>query len=187
MSALKEVLDLPGQLRLLSAVTGVLLALGIGIGVRLEKGYPPGLPPKPFAHLVGKPAPSFEVEGLDSRPVSLQSANGADSWLLFFTDSGCKACDATYSSLEQAARRLPVVIIGVGDRQLLKNKLTQHNITVVVGYDSLQVVKQAYQVNGFPSVLLIDKQGIVRRAEVGSKSIEEIMGVWDQKRQGGVR
>lgn len=170
----------------LSALTGVLVALAIGVGVRLETGSPPGLPPKPFAHLLGKPAPSFEIEGLEGRPVSLQSANGAEAWLLFFTDSGCKACDATYPSLEKATRRLPVIVIGTGDRQLLKAKLAQNNISATAGYDSLQAVKQRYRLNGFPSVLLIDREGIVQKAGVGARGLEEIMAGWAQEETGGV-
>ena len=46
-----------------SVVTGVLLALCISIGVRLETGAPPGLIPKAFAHLLGRPAPAFELSG----------------------------------------------------------------------------------------------------------------------------
>lgn len=186
MSALREAPQFSLLVGPLSALAGVLVALAIGVGVRLETGSPPGIPPKPFAHLLGKPAPSFEIEGLGSQPVSLQSANGADAWLLFFTDSACKACDATYLSLEKAARRLPVIIIGTGDRQLLKVKLIQNNISATAGYDSLQIVKQRYQIKGFPSVLLINKQGVVQKAGVGTQSIEEVMAGWDQEKAGGV-
>lgn len=186
MSTLKKTFYLPALVRPLSAVVGVLMALCIGLGVRLKTGYPPGVRPKPFAHLIGKQAPSFEISGLDGRPVSLQSANGAESWLLFFTDSGCKACDATYPSLEKATHRLPVIVIGTGDRQLLKAKLTQNNISATAGYDSLQIARQRYQITGFPSVLLIDKQGVVQKAGVGTQSIEEVLDGWDLKKEGGV-
>lgn len=186
MSALREAPHFSFLIGPLSAVAGVLVALAIGVGARLETGSPPGLPPKPFAHLLGKPAPSFEIEGLDGQPVSLQSAHSDESWLLFFTDSACKACDAAYPSLEKAARWLPVIVIGTGDRQLLKTKLTQHNISATAGYDSLQTVKQIYQIKGFPSVLLIDKQGVVQKAGAGSKGLEEIMAGWDQEKTGGV-
>jgi peroxiredoxin len=134
---------------------------------------------------LGKPAPPFEISGLDGGPVSLQSANGAQSWLLFFTDSGCKACDATYPSLEKATRQLPVVVIGTGDRQLLKAKLSQHQIAAPTGYDSLQTVKQQYRAPGFPSVLLIDQDGVVQKAGVGTQSIEEILAGWGLQKAGG--
>ena len=107
----------------LSVVAGMLVALCIGIGVRLETGAPPGLIPKPFAHLLGKPAPAFELDGTNGDPVSLQSANDAEAWLLFFTDTGCGACKAAYPSLKRAADLLPVVVVGIGDRQQLERGL----------------------------------------------------------------
>ena len=186
MLTLRQDVDLSALVKPLSAVAGVIVALVISIAVRLETGSPPGLPPKPFAHLLGKPAPSFEIEGLNGGLISLQSANGATSWLLFFTDSGCGACDDTYPSLEKATHRLPVVVIGIGDRKLLKAKLAQYNILVAAGYDSLQILKQMYRVKGFPSVLLINRQGIVQKAGIGTRSIEEILVAGDQKKQGEI-
>ena len=61
----------------LSRIAGVLLALCIGLGVRLDSGVPPGLPSPPLVPLLGQPAPPFEVEGVNGGLVSLQSAPGA--------------------------------------------------------------------------------------------------------------
>jgi peroxiredoxin len=170
----------------LSAVAGILLALCIGVGARLEKGHPPGLPPKPFARLLGKPAPSFEVAGLDGVPVSLHSANGARRWLLYFTNSGCGACDAAYPSLQKATQQLPVVVVGIGDRRQLVEKLAQHAIATATAYDSLGTVQQLYQVSAFPSALLIDQEGLVRQAAIGSQSIEQVLAAWAREEKGGV-
>ena len=167
----------------LSVIAGVLVALGIGLGVRLETGAPPGLIPKPFAHLLGKPAPAFELEGTNGESVSLQSANGAAAWLLFFTDTGCGACKAAYPSLKRAADQLPVVVVGIGDRQQLETRLGQ--VAVVVGYDSLHTVQEFYQVKGLPSVLLIDQHGVVQQAATGSKSVDQILAAWDGQKPGG--
>ena len=167
----------------LSGVVGVLLALCIGLGVRLETGAPPGFRPKPLAHLLGQPAPPFEIEGVTGEPVSLHSAPGAGDWLLFFTDSACGACQAAYPSLQQAAERLPVVVVGVGDRQQLAARWGK--VAVGVGYDSLHTVQQLYRVRTLPSVLLIDPQGIVRQAATGSKSVEQILA-WTEHKSGGI-
>lgn len=177
---------LNGLIGPLSVAAGVLLALCIGVGARLEKGHPPGLPPKPFAHLLGKPAPPFEVAGLDGVPVSLQRANGARLWLLYFTNSGCGACDAAYPSLQKAIRQLPVVVVGLGDRRQLTEKLAQHAITAITGYDSLGTVQQLYQVTAFPSALLIDQEGLVRQAAIGSQSIEQVLAAQAREEKGGV-
>ena len=73
----------------LSLAAGVLIALLISVGVRLDNGRPPGLPSKPYAHLLHKPAPFFEVEGLKGGRVSSQK--GAETWLLYFSESGNQA------------------------------------------------------------------------------------------------
>ena len=167
----------------LSVVAGVLVALCIGIGVRLETGAPPGLLPTPFAHLLGKQAPAFELDGTNGELVSLQSAKAADAWLLFFTDTGCGACKAAYPSLKRAADQLPVVVVGIGDRQQLETRLG--NVAVAVGYDSLHTVQERYQVRGLPSALLIDKQGVVQQAATGSKSVDQVLAAWDGHKPGG--
>lgn len=167
----------------LSAVAGVLLALCISIGVRLETGAPPGLIPKAFAHLLGRPAPAFELDGTIGETVTLHSAGAAEAWMLVFTDTGCGACRAAYPSLRRAAEQLPVVVVGTGDRQELDTRLGQ--VAVAVGYDSLHTVNQLYQVTGLPSALLIDGRGVVQYAAIGSKSVDEVVAAWGGRRPGG--
>ena len=167
----------------LSGVAGVLLALCIGLGVRLDTGAPPGIRPKPLAHLVGQPALPFEVEGVHGGVVSLHSAPEAGDWLLFFTDSACGACQAAYPSLQQAAERLPVVVVGIGDRPQLAARWGK--VSVAVGYDRLRTVQQLYRVRTLPSVLWIDPQGIVRQAATGSKRVEQVLA-WNAPKSGGL-
>ncbi len=162
----------------LSVVAGVLLALCISVVVRLETGYPPGVPPRPFAKMLDRPAPSFEIEGLDGGPVSTRTVSGSE-WLLFFTNSRCGACDAAYPALKKVAGELPVIVVGIGDRQVLRDKLTQNEISAMVAYDSLRTVQRMYGVHNYPSALVIDAQGVVRQGAVGSKGVEQVMAARD--------
>ena len=168
----------------LAGIAGVLLALCIGLGVRLDSGVPPGLPSPPLAPLLGQPAPPFQVEGVNGALVSLQSAPSAAAWLLFVTDSTCGACQAAYPSLEQAATRLPVVVVGVGDQRPLDPRLVQ--VAMAVGYDRLGTVQQRYRVRHLPSVFLIDPQGIVRHAASGGESVEQVLSAWEAHGSGGL-
>lgn len=168
----------------LSTVAGVLLALCLSVGVRLETGYPPGVPPRPFARLLARPAPPFELEGMDGTRVSSSAMKGRD-WLLFFTNSGCGACDAAYPALKKAVGHLPVVLVGIGDRQMLRAKRVQHEIPAVAAYDSLGTVARLYGVNNYPGALWIDPNGVVRRGAVGSQSIEQVMAAWKRDQKGG--
>lgn len=169
----------------LAAVVGVLLALCIGVGARLETGYPPGVPPKPFARLLGQPAPAFVLTGLDGQPISPQAMRDQGEWLLFFTNAGCGACEAAYPALKRAAGYLPVLVVGIGDREVLTAKLAQHELAVPVAYDSLGQVGPLYQVHNYPSALLIDARGLVVRGAVGSLSIEQVLAGRPAAGQGG--
>ena len=99
---------------ILSALCGVLMALCISLMVRLDSGYPPALKPQPFAALLEMPAPGFALPGLNGETITLPHPGAPGlgerpgSSLIFFTDSACKACDATYPSVRQAAEKLPV-------------------------------------------------------------------------------
>ncbi len=167
----------------LSLAAGVLLALCISAGVRLNKDRLPSQHFHYYNHLLDKPAPAFEIAGLNGGRVSSQQ--GAETWLLYFTDSDSKACDAAYPTLKKVAQHVPVVVIGLGNRRQLSDKMAQHKSAATVGYDSLQSVPPLYQAAVFPSAMLIDSEGIVRQAAVGSNGIERIVMDFIQKAKGG--
>ena len=155
--------------------SGLLLAALVAVATRLETGYPPGVTPRPFARLIGQPAPAFSLDGLQGATVSPDHAPAGRSWLLFFADATCQACDATYPALAQASEGYPVVVVGTGDRAVLREKLAPYGLVSVAGHDSLWEVNQAYGVPGYPSVLLIDPQGVVRKGAVGTQGLEQVL------------
>lgn len=65
--------------------------------------------------------------GLQGAAVSSDHAPAGRSWLLFFADATCQACDATYPALTQASERYPVVVVGAGDRAVLREKLAPYD------------------------------------------------------------
>ena len=155
--------------------TGVLLASLVAVAARYETGFPPGITPPPFARLIGQPAPAFALDGLRGGTVSSDKAPAGRSWLLFFADATCRACDATYPALARATERYPVIVIGAGDPSVLEGKLTPYGLVSAAGHDSLREVNQAYGVAGYPSVLLIDAQGIVRKGAVGTQGLAQVL------------
>ncbi len=165
-----------------AAAAGLLLALCIGIGARLETGAPPGLPLKPFAHLLGRQAPDFTLPGLGGATVSLASARGADAWLLYFTDAACGACKAAYPAVAKAAEVLPIVAVAAGDPDLVQAHIGE--VTLAIGHDQGQAVHRLYDVRGVPSALLIDRRGVVRHAATGSRSITEVLAAWNESEGG---
>ena len=171
----------------LSVAGGLLLALCISLAVRLETGYPPGIVPEPFAHLLGQPAPGFEITGLRDDLVSLHTLTSAAKesgkpGMLFFTNSACSACDATYPALGKAATQLPVLVVGVGVEKDLRTKLAQHGIAASAGFDAGAEVGKSYDVQAHPSALLIDSDGVVFTAATGVRSVDRILEEWQEMR-----
>ena len=115
----------------------------------------------------------------------MSSQKDAKTWLLYFTDSGSEACDVAYPILKKVAEYVPVTVVGLGERTQLSNKMAQHGITAMVGYDSLRSVPPLYQADIFPSAMLIDSEGIVRQAAIGSNGIERMVMDFVQKEKGG--
>ena len=164
---------------------GLLLAICISLAARLDTGYPPGIEPQPFAPLLGLPAPGFEITGLDGGSISLHTLTTAaknEAGVLFFTNSACPACDATYPALKRAAAQLPVLVIGVGVEEDLRTKLAQHGLEVSAGYDSQFEVGNRYGVQVHPSTLLIDGDGVVLTAAIGERSVDRILQEWQDRR-----
>ena len=60
-----------------------------------------------------------------------------------------------------------MLVVGAGARKILQEKLGPYGLVSITGHDSLWEVNQAYGVPGYPSVLLIDPQGVVRKGQVG--------------------
>ena len=191
----------------LISVLGGILASFLITTFRIEAENPEttrfgGRRPNPFAHLIGKTAPRKEIESLrgsllfehssrrqDARVLSYvdpacidcgdpsSGPAGTDAWILVFTDSNCSACDATYPSLPEAVVRLPVLVVGVGDRAVLRKKLQTFAVEAI--FDSLQIVPPTYQLTTFPSALLIDRQGIVRHGAIGPSSVDFVVRAFD--------
>ena len=108
--------SLPPRILGAALISGILLACLVALVARLETGYPPGIAPHPFARLLDQPAPPFSLDGLHGAPVSSGDAPPGQSWLLFFADASCPACDAAYPALARASERYPVIVVAAGDR-----------------------------------------------------------------------
>ncbi len=167
--------DVPPSVFATALGSGILLAALVAFAARYDTGFPPGVTPAPFARLIGQPAPAFALDGLQGGTVSSDDAPAGRSWLLFFADATCPACDATYPALALASEQVPVVVVGVGEGSVLNEKLVPYGLASEAGHDRLREVNQAYGVPGYPSVLLIDSQGVVRKGAVGSRDLERML------------
>ena len=170
MTALIQNMD--RRLMMISFGCGILLALCISASIRLVGGLP-GILENPLADLVGMQVPIFKLDGLSDKPASPDMMT-VSPYILYFTDSDCKACDATYSSSKKVTGILPVFIVGLGQRDVLASKLKAQDISAIVGYDSTRSVLKNFGISGLPSALLVDEDGIIRQASMGRASIDRL-------------
>ncbi len=156
---------------MMSLGCGLLVALCISVGVRLVAGHPPGILVNPLAELIGKPVPDFEVDSLNEDRLISSNAMGDSPYILYFTSSDCRGCDATYPVLKMASASMPVFVIGVGHQQTLVKKLKNHEIIATVGFDNSRTVLKTCGIIGVPTALLVNEEGIVREAAMGKPNI----------------
>lgn len=129
--------------------------------------------------LVGKPAPDFEVVGLDSQPIRLADLRGRVV-LLEFWATWCGPCIQAWPQLERMVQKFDpsqVVMIGVsrdapGSEQRVQRWLLQKGIGARQVLDSEQSIGNAFRVSRIPCAVLVDAKGTVQRIVVGYSSGE---------------
>ena len=68
-----------------------------------------------------------------------------------------------------------MIVVGAGDPSVLQEKLAPYGLVPAAGHDRLWEVNQTYGVTGYPSVLFIDPQGVVRQGAVGSQGLAQVL------------
>ena len=124
---------------------------------------------------VGSPAPDFELPNLDGKPVRLSDYRGQPVWINFWA-TWCPPCRAELPDIEAAykdrkGQGLALLAISIGeDAPVVKQYVEKMGMTSTVLVDSAEAVASRYRVNGIPTHLFIDKDGIIRDLVVGGLS-----------------
>ena len=131
-----------------------------------------------FAEILGKPAAAWKARDLDGRERDLADHRGKVV-VLDFWYRGCGWCVKAMPQMNQVAERFagkPVAVLGMNtDEKEDDAKL----VADVMGlkYDTIRVGRELpgkYGVQGFPTVIVIDPEGVVRDVHVGySKDLRE--------------
>jgi peroxiredoxin len=140
--------------------------------------------------VVGRTAPDFTVETLDGKEIKLSALRG-QVVVLDFWAAWCGPCVRAFPFLERAHKSFagkPVMFVGVCSDQRsqlskIKSTVTQNGLTFPVALDREGRVAGAYKVQGFPTTMLIDQNGVIRSRDTGfspysiSKLTQEITGL----------
>jgi thiol-disulfide isomerase/thioredoxin len=132
--------------------------------------------------LIGKPAPELPrgLTTLDGPPITLASLKGKVVLLHYWT-FGCSNCKAMVPHFNAWAKR-GVTVLGVHTPEFdwekkidrLRSFVTDNQITWPVIIDEDMAAWDRHLIDAWPTILVIDKAGIVRQVAVGDDSAPSI-------------
>lgn len=157
---------------------GAMLILGLPImGCPPQAEQPPEAQPEApqveTGPQVGKLAPDFTLPTVDGQEISLYDIRGKVV-LLNFWATWCPPCRAQQPHLIAAYNDFidqGLVILAVNVREsevLVRSHVIEKGIPFPVLLDTEGEVANLYQVRGFPTTFLIDRQGVIQEVRIGA-------------------
>lgn len=128
---------------------------------------------QPQSPLVGQPAPPVELDLLDGGTLSLQTHADRDIVILDFWATWCKPCRLEMPVVLEVSQRYRdrgVVFYAVNLRESrgrIRGYLDQEKLDVAVALDTKGSVAVAYEASALPTLVLIDKSGVIRSVHTG--------------------
>jgi len=154
----------------------LVLILGfIVAGLIVMKGLIPDMGTGP-ARMAGKASRDFTLTDLDGQKVSLASFRGNSVVILDFWATWCPPCRMTMPVLQRLKDQLGsrgLVVLSIDQREnpaAVRSYIQQNSFTMRILMDTDGGVSGAWGVNGLPTLLVIDKEGVVRHQEMGYES-----------------
>lgn len=115
------------------------------------------------------PAPRVSYQTLDGKSFSVQDAHGRVLFLDFFA-SWCEPCKIEMPLVERYARTHPnvlVVPVDVGEPPAVVARFAKTYKLQHVALDPRSLSQGFFQIQGFPTIVVIDPQGRIRAAWSG--------------------
>ena len=123
--------------------------------------------------LTGNRAVNFSLKTLEGDPVALDQTRGKVVVLDFWA-TWCPPCRAELPSIEKLRKEFAdsVQFYGVNDEETgtVKKFVSNNHYDLAVLMDSKRLVHHMYGVSAIPTLLIIDKGGVIREQFIGSRS-----------------
>lgn len=133
----------------------------------------------PSVAKVGAQAPAFNEPTVAGAPLSMADLRGKPVYLNFFA-SWCPPCNEEASDVNSVQREFKSDGLRVVGVDILENKakaqqfVDQHGLSYPAVVDS-GALRDAYNINGMPVHVFIDRSGIVRKIVIGELSKSEMI------------
>ena len=142
---------------------------------------------KKLAATLNKPAPDWSARELDDKPVSAQGLRGKVV-VMDFWYRGCGWCMYAMPQVKQLAadyKDKPVAVLGMNtDKDEKDARVVIDTFGLTYPTMKAEGIPENYKVDGFPTLIIVDQEGVVRDVHVGyspdlreevSKKINELL------------
>jgi thiol-disulfide isomerase/thioredoxin len=117
-------------------------------------------------------SPSFTLVSMDDQVISFEPATLEKKTLIYFFAPWCSVCHASIDNIEaikeSSGEHVNFYIIALDwkSKQEISDFLSQHHLTIPVLLGS-RSTSDAFQIRGFPSYYIIDKNGKIKHKNMG--------------------
>ena len=122
---------------------------------------------------VGNAAPSFSLTSFDGNSFDNEKLDGKIV-VLHFWASWCAPCEGEARLIENAWRQFDdrddIVFLGISHADSEKEALTfidENKITYANGSDTNAVIADAFQIQGVPETVILDRDGLIAYIQIG--------------------
>lgn len=133
---------------------------------------------------VGSPALDFQLTALDGKQYQLSDLKGKVV-LINFWATWCQPCREEMPLIQSTADRFSsdLIVLGVNDdedRETVTQFVQEIGLKFPVLLDPGEKVTTLYQIRGFPTTFVLDRDGIVRAMHIGIMSQANLNGYLKQ-------
>ena len=123
---------------------------------------------------IGRQVPELELENLDGQAISTHMFHGEEH-LLFFGHPNCDGCTIVYPTLQKVAVSKPVLMLIPDGRVEMRTHIKKYGFAFPVVLDTLKASLDALGVRAYPTVALVNSEGLIVKVGSGEVEAERVM------------